>query len=107
MPKKSPRLRSPVSTECLTPLVVARFSPCSTVFGVYSVSNIPGYYPLTAFCASNGLYERGAAGAPAWFLSVLRVARASLENILMYLDVISWDNFLLHYVATLVPFFER
>ena len=51
----------------------------------------PDNIPLTAFCTPNGLYEwprmpQGAAGAPAWFVSVMRLVTAGLDNIRMYLD---------------------
>ena len=50
----------------------------------------------------------GAAGTPAWFVSVLRLVTAGLDNILMYLDdAIGPDDCPLHYVATLATFFAR
>ena len=73
----------------------------------------PDTIPLTAFCTPNGLYEwlrmpPGAAGAPAWFVSVMRLVTAGLDNILMYLDdAIGPDNCPLHHVATLATFFAR
>ena len=73
----------------------------------------PDTIPLTAFCTPNGLYEwlrmpQGAAGAPAWFVSVLRLVTAGLDNIRMYLDdAIGSDDCPLHHVATLVTFFGR
>ena len=68
--------------------------------------------PLTAFCTPNGLYEwlrmpPGAAGAPAWFVSVMRLVTAGPDNILMYLDAIGPDDCPLHHVATLATFFAR
>ena len=69
--------------------------------------------PLTAFCTPNGLYEwlrmpPGAAGAPAWFVSVMRIVTAGLDNILMYLDdAIGPDDCPPHHVATLATFFAR
>ena len=69
--------------------------------------------PLTAFCTPNGLYKwlrmpQGAAGAPAWFGSVMRLVTAGLGNIRMYLDdAIGSDNCPLHHVATLATFFAR
>ena len=49
----------------------------------------------------------GAAGAPAWFVSVMRLVTAGLDNILMYLDAIGPDDCPLHHVATLATFFAR
>ena len=73
----------------------------------------PDTIPLTAFCTPNGLYEwprmpPGAAGTPAWFVSVLKLVTAGLDNILMYLDdAIGPDDCPLHHVATLATFFAR
>ena len=69
--------------------------------------------PLTAFCTPNGLYEwlrmpQGAAGAPAWFVSVMRLVTAGLDNIRMYRDDTSdLDDCPIHHVATLATFFAR
>ena len=49
----------------------------------------------------------GAAGAPAWFVSVMRLVTAGLDNILMYLYAISSDDCPLHHVATLATIFAR
>ena len=50
----------------------------------------------------------GAAGAPAWFVSVMRLVTAGLDNIPMYLDdVIGPDDCPLHHVATFATFFAR
>ena len=49
----------------------------------------------------------GAAGAPAWFVSVMRLVTAGLNNILMYLDAIGPDDCPLHHVAILATFFVR
>ena len=73
----------------------------------------PDTIPLAAFCTTNGLYEwlrlpQGAAGAPAWFVSVVRLVTAGLDNICMYLDdAIGSDDCPLHHVATLAAFFAR
>ena len=73
----------------------------------------PDTIPLTAFCTPNGLYEwlrmpQGAAGAPAWFVSVMRLVTAGLDNIRMYLDdAIGSDDSPIHHVATLATFFAR
>ena len=51
---------------------------------------------------------QGAAGAPAWFVSVIRLITAGLDNIRMYLDdAIGSDDCPLHHVATLATFFAR
>ena len=69
--------------------------------------------PLTAFCTPNGLYERlrmlqRAAGASAWFVSVMRLVTGGLDNIRMYLDnAIGPDDSLITHVATLAIFFVR
>ena len=69
--------------------------------------------PLTAFCTPNGLYEwlrmpQGAAGAPAWFVSVMRLVTAGLDNIRMYLDdAIGSDDYPLHHATILATFFAR
>ena len=73
----------------------------------------PDTIPLTAFCTPNGLYEwlrmpQGTAGAPAWFVSVMRLVTAGLDNIRMYLDdAIGSDDCPIHHVATLATFFAR
>ena len=83
------------------------------LFSGFTQSTIhPDTIPLTAFCTPNGLYEwlrmpPGAAGAPAWFVLVMRLVTAGLDNILMYLDAIGPDDCLLHHGATLATFFAR
>ena len=72
----------------------------------------PDTIPLTAFCTPNGLYEwlgmpQGAAGAPAWFVSVIRLVTSGLDNIRMYLDAIGSYDSPIHHVATLATFFAR
>ena len=88
-----------------------------SVFDVFSgftqLTIHPDTIPLTAFCTLNGLYEwlrmpQGAAGAPAWFVSVMRLVTAGLGNIRMYLDdAIGSGDSLIHHVATLATFFAR
>ena len=69
--------------------------------------------PPTTFCTPNGLYEwlrmpQGAAGDPAWFVSVMRFVTAGLDNIRTYLDdAIGSDDCPIHHVATLATFFAR
>ena len=73
----------------------------------------PETIPLTAFCTPNGLYEKlrmpqGAAGARAWFVSVMRLVTSNLDNIRMYLDdAIGSNDSLTTHVATLATFFAR
>ena len=73
----------------------------------------PDTIPLTAFCTPNGLYEwlrmpQGAADAPAWFVPVVRLVTAGLDNIRMYLDdAIGSDDRPIHHVVTLATFFAR
>ena len=51
---------------------------------------------------------QGAAGAPVWLVSVMRLVTAGLDNIRMYLDVaIGSDDCLIHHVTTLATFFAR
>ena len=51
---------------------------------------------------------QGAAGAPAWSVSVTRLVTACLDNIRMYLDdAIGSDDCPLHHVVTLATFFAR
>ena len=52
--------------------------------------------------------REGASGAPAWFVSVMRLVTAGLDNIRMYLDdAIGSDDCPLHHVTTLTAFFAR
>ena len=88
------------------------FSVFDLFSGFTQLTIHPDTIALTAFCTPNGLYERprmppGAAGTLAWFVSVLRLVTAGLDNILMYLDAIGPDDCPLHHVATLATFFTR
>ena len=73
----------------------------------------PDTIPLTAFCTPNRLYKwlrmpQGAAGAPAWFVSVMRLVTAGLGIIRMYLDnAIGSDDRSIHHIAILATFFAR
>ena len=88
-----------------------------SVFGLFSgftqLTIHPDTIPLTAFCTPYGLYEwlrmpQGAAGAPALFVSVMRLVTAGLDDIRMYLDdTVGSDDCPIHHVATLVTFFAR
>ena len=87
------------------------FSVFDLFSGFTQLTIHPDTTPLTAFCTPDGLYEwlsmpQGAAGAPAWFVSVMRLVTASLDNIRMYLDdAIGSDDCPLHHIATLATFF--
>ena len=89
------------------------FSVFDLFSGFTQLTIHPDTIPLAAFCTPNGLYEwlrmpQGAAGAPAWFGSVMRLVTAGLDNIRMYLDdAIGSDDYPLHRVATLAAFFAR
>ena len=89
------------------------FSVFDLFSGFTQLTIHPDTIPLTAFCAPNGLYEwlrmpQGAAGAPAGFVSVMRLVTAGLNNIRMYLDdEIDSDDCPLHHVTTLAAFFAR
>ena len=89
------------------------FSVFDLFSGFTQLAIHPDTIPLTTFCTPNGLYEwprmrPGAAGAPAWFVSVMRLVTAGLDNILMHLDdAIGPDDCPLHHVATLATFFAR
>ena len=89
------------------------FSVFDLFSGFTQLTIHPDTIPLTAFCTPNGLYEwlrmpQGAAGAPAWFVSVMRLVTAGLDNIRMYLDdAIGSGDCPLHHVATLATFFAR
>ena len=88
------------------------FSVFDLFSGFTQLTIHPDTIPLTAFCTPNGLYKwlpmpPGAAGAPAWFVSVMRLVTTGLDNILMYLDAIGPDDCPLHHVATLATFFAR
>ena len=89
------------------------FSVFDLFSGFTQLTIHPDTIPLTAFCTPNRLFEwlrmsRGAAGAPAWFVSVMRLVTAGLDNIRMYLDdAIGSDDCPIHHVATLATFFAR
>ena len=89
------------------------FSVFDLFSGFTQLTIHPDTIPLTAFCTLNGLYEwlrmtQGAAGAPAWFVSVMRLVTADLDNICMCLDdAIGSDNCPIYHVATLAHFFAR
>ena len=89
------------------------FSVFDLFSGFTQLTIHPDTMPPTAFCTPNGLYEwlrmhQGAAGAPAWFVSVMRLVTAGLDNIRMYLDdAIGSDDSPIHHVATLATFFAR
>ena len=89
------------------------FSVFDLFSGFTQLTIHPDTIPLTAFCTPNGLYEwlrmpQGGSGAPAWFVSVMRLVTAGLDNIRMSLDdAIGSDDCPLHRVTTLTAFFAR
>ena len=90
------------------------FSAFDLFLMIYSAITIhPDCIPLTAFCTPNGLYEwlrmpQGAAGALAWFVSVMRLVTNGLDNIRMYLDdAIGSNDYPINHVAILDIFFAR
>ena len=89
------------------------FSVFDLFSGFTQLTIHPDTIPLPTFCTPNGLYEwlrmpQGASGAPAWFVSVMRLVTAGLDNIRMYLDdAIGSDDCPLHHVTTLNAFFAR
>ena len=132
VPKKSGGIRITVNYQKLNKvteipqIAIPRVDEVLDTFGggsVFSVFDLfsgftqltihPDTTPLTAFCTPNGLYEwlrmpQGAAGAPAWFVSVMRLVTAGLDNIRMNLDdAIGSDECPIHHVATLATFFAR
>ena len=89
------------------------FSVLDLFSGFTQLTFHPDTILLTAFCTPNGLCEwlripQGAAGAPAWFVLVMKLVTAGLDNIRMYLDdAIGSDDCPIHHVATLATFFAR
>ena len=89
------------------------FSVFDLFSGFTQLTIHPDTIPLTVFCTPNGLYEwlrmpQGAAGAPAWFVSVMRLVTAGLDYIRMYLDdAIGSDDCPIHHLAALTTFFAR
>ena len=89
------------------------FSVFDLFSGFTQLTIHPDTTPLTAFCTPNGLYEwvrmpQGAAGAPDWFVLVMRLVTADLDNIRMNLDdAIGSDDYPIHHEATLATFFVR
>ena len=104
VPKKSGGIRITVNCQKLkkvteiSQIAILRVDEVLDTLGggsVFSVFDIfsgftqltihPDTIPLTAFCTPNGLYEwlrmpQGAAGAPAWFVSAMRLVTAGLDN---------------------------
>ena len=89
------------------------FSVFDLFSGFTQLTIHPDTIPLTAFCAPTGLYEwpympQGAAGAPAWFVSVVRLVSTGLDNVRMYLDdAIGSGDCPINHVSTLATFFAR
>ena len=132
VPKKPGDIRITVDYQKLNKvteipqIVIPRFNEVLETLGggsVFSVFDLfsgftqltihPETIPLTAFCPPNGLYEwlrmpQGAAGAPAWFVSVIRLVTSNLDNLRMYLDdAIGTNDSPTTHVATLATFFAR
>ena len=109
-----PQIAIPRVNEVLDTLGGGSVFSVFDIFSGFTQSTIhPDTIPLTAFCTPNGLYEwlrmpQGAASAPAWFVSVIRLITANLDNIRMHLDdAIGSDDCSIHHVATLDAFFTR
>ena len=109
-----PQIAIPRVDEVLDTLGGGSFFSVFDLFPRFSQLKIhPDTILLPACCTPNGLYEwlrmpQGAAGAPAWLVSVMRLVAADLDNIRMYLDVaFGSDDCPIHHVATLATFFER
>ena len=99
-----PQIAIPRVDEVLDTLgggsVFSVFDPFS---GFTQLTIHPDTIPLTVFCM-----PQGAGGAPAWFVSAMRLVTAGLDNIRMYLDdAIGSDDCPIHHVATLATFFAR
>ena len=132
VPKKSGGIRSAANYHKLNkvteipPIAIPRVDEVLDTLGGGSVFSIfdlfsgftqltihPDTILLTTFCTPNGLYEwlrmrQGAAGAPAWFVSVMRLVTDGLDNIRMYLDdAIESDDSPMAYMTTLATFFAR
>ena len=73
----------------------------------------PNIIPLTSICTPTGLYEwlrmpQGAAGAPIWFVPVMRLVTTGLDNIRIYLDyAIGSNGCPINHVPTLATVFAR
>ena len=120
VPKKSGGIRITVNYQKLNKVTEIPQIGGGSVFSVFylfsgftQLTIHPDTISLTVFCTPNGLYEwlrtlQGAAGAPAWFVSVMRLVTAGLDNIRVYLDdAIGSDDSPIHHVATLATFFAR
>ena len=89
------------------------FSVFDLFSGFTQLTIHPDTIPLTAFRTPSGLYEwlrmpQGAAGAPAWSVSAMRLVTNGLDNIRMYLDdAIGSNDSPTAHVATLATFFAR
>ena len=109
-----PQIAIPRVVEVLdTPGGGSVFSVFDLFSGFTQLTIHPDTIPLTAFCTPNGLYgwlrmPQGAAGAPAWFIFVMRLVTNGLDNIRMYLDdAIGSNDSPIAHVATFATFFAR
>ena len=112
--QKFHRSRFPASMGSSIPSAADQlFSVFDLLSGFTQPTIHPDTIPLTAFCTPNGLYEwlrtpQGAAGSPAWFVSVMRLVTDGLNNIRMYFDdAIGPDNSPMSHVVTLATLFAR
>ena len=87
------------------------FSVFDLFWGLTQLTIHPDIIPPTVFCTSTGPYEwlrmsQGTAGAPARFVSVMRLVTADLDIIRIYHDdAIGPDDCPINHVATLAAFF--
>ena len=109
-----PRIAIPRVDEVLDTLGGSSvFSVFDLFSGFTQLTIHPDIIPLTAFCTPTGLYEwlrmpQGAAGAPVWFVSAMRLVTTGLDNVRMYLDdAIGSDDCPINHVSTLATFFAR
>ena len=109
-----PQIATPRVDEVLDTLSGGSFFSVFDLFSGFTQLTIhPDTILLTVFCTPNGLYEwlrmpQGAAGALAWFVSVMRLVTNGLDNIRMYLDdAIGSNSSSIAHVATLATFFAR
>ena len=111
---ETPQIATPRVDEVLDTLGSGSvFSVFELFSGFTQLTIHPDTIPRTAFCTPNGLYEwlrmsQGAAGSPAWLVSVMRLVTDGLDHIRMYLDdAVGSDASPMAHVATLATFFAR
>ena len=111
---ESPQIAIPRVDEVLDTLGGGSvFSVFDLFSGFTQLTVHPDTIPLTAFCTPTGLYEwlcmpQGAAVAPAWFVSDMRLVTTELDNVRTYLDdAIGLNDCPINHVSTLATFFAR